>query len=165
MPSLTNEVSCNAPIPTTSHHFTIIAVDSSALAYVLSNLSSRDNSKLVSHLANLVTDSSTCLTHLADLVCNVDFQLPDGMIYKMSSISTKIVFAAEPPEGKDATATSKTAVSGVLSGRAGLKSFRGGATNVLKAVRRHPNLRRSIMLMSLLRSSYFLGNPQDIATA
>lgn len=82
-----------------------------------------------------------CLTYLADLVCNVDFPLPDGMIYKMSSISTKIMFTAEPPEGKEATATSKAAVSSVLSGKAGLKSFKGGATNVLKAVSGHWNMR------------------------
>lgn len=133
----------------------MVAIDSHALAYSLSNLNSRDNIKLVSHMSNLVTDSSQCLMHLADLVCNVDFPLPDGMIYKMSSISTKIVFTAEPPEGKDATAMSEAAVSGVLSGRAGLKSFRGGATNVLKAVGRHPGPQRLIVLMSLPLNQLF----------
>ena len=72
--------------------------------------------------------------HFADLVCNVDFPLPDSMIYKMFSVSTKIMFTAEPPEGKEATAISKAAVSSVFSGKAGFKSFKGGATNVLKAV-------------------------------
>ncbi|KAJ9093623.1 hypothetical protein QFC20_007082 [Naganishia adeliensis] len=110
------------------------AITSHALAYIINNLHSQDSVKVQSHLANLVAESSTCLTHLANLVCNVDFPLPDGMIFKMSSLSIKIVFSTEPPEGKEATAMIKTALSSALGGRAGLKSFKAGAMNVMKAL-------------------------------
>jgi hypothetical protein len=49
-------------------------------------------------------------------------------------LSVKIVFSTEPPEGKEATAMIKTAVSNALGGRAVLKGFKAGAMNVLKAV-------------------------------
>ncbi|GHJ86131.1 hypothetical protein NliqN6_2533 [Naganishia liquefaciens] len=131
------------------------AINSHALAFMLCTLSSDDDSKLVSIFAHLVTDSSICLTHFADLVCNVDFPLPDSMIYKMSSISTKITFAPEPPEGKEATATSKAAVSRVFSGKAGLKSFKGGATNVLKALfPRQSSGQRDSMIEEILSSIF-----------
>lgn len=131
------------------------AITSHALAYIINNLHSQDSVKAQSHLANLVAESSTCLTHLVNLVCNVDFPLPDGMIFKMSSLSIKIVFSTEPPEGKEATAMIKTALSSALGGRAGLKSFKAGAMNVLKAVcaRYVSRMIQELMSLSIFSSS------------
>lgn len=145
-------------------HFTWLfrsAITSYALAYIINNLNWEDSVKVQSHLANLVAESSTCLAHLANLVCNVDFPLPDGLIFKMSSLSIKIVFSTEPPEGKEATAMIETALSGALGGRAGLKSFKAGAMNVLKAVCAR-YVSRILQLISLsIHSSSLVNRPSS----
>lgn len=110
-----------------------LAISSHALAYVIGSLNSDETALLESQLANLVVNSSACLTNLTNLVLGVTFSLPDSMIFKMSSLSNQIVFSTELPEGKDATAMVKAGVN-AIGGRAGLKGLKAGAMGVLKAV-------------------------------